>query len=251
MMDGPRGKILLDLGVEPMTSSANLDLDLLRAQRCVAIIRVRSSGPSSSAAPHATLVDSGIGVLEFPLTTPGVARACCAPIIDDLGPGAQVGTGSVTTVEQAQCFPSTPGHSSSSPPTSDVAVIDYARSVETADPGRRVQPHRDLHRLGRRCHGGQAVPCLARRARLRTGVAQRPVPGHPPHPHWRSASRRSSRVPGRRRPRLRDGQRAPRRRSRRRRPSRTGRPRPESSAPHSRTLTPHPNDGSRPQLRPR
>lgn len=75
-----------------------LDLDLIREQGCIAIIRAASTKHFASTA-H-TLADAGIGLIEFPLTTPGVLTALPA-IIADVGPKAHIGVGSVTAVELA------------------------------------------------------------------------------------------------------------------------------------------------------
>lgn len=108
-----------------MTTSATLDLDVLRAERCVAIIRGASVAHFASTA--AALVDEGIGVLEFPLTTDGVLPELRS-IVEELGDRAHVGVGSVTTVQQA-----TASHEAGAAflvtPNFDGAVIAFASSV--------------------------------------------------------------------------------------------------------------------------
>ena len=108
-----------------MTTTATLALDVLRAERCVAIIR--GTAVTHFAAAAATLVDEGIGVLEFPLTTGGVLGEL-RNIVEELGARAHVGVGSVTTVEQA-----TASHRAGAAflvtPNFDGAVTAYAASV--------------------------------------------------------------------------------------------------------------------------
>lgn len=109
-----------------MTTTTAVDLELLRAERCVAIVRGKSVEHFGVTAR--TLVGAGVRVLEFPLTTPGVLRKL-PEIIDDLGADAQVGIGTVTTLAQAResCRA---GARFLVTPTVSVAVIEYARSVE-------------------------------------------------------------------------------------------------------------------------
>jgi 2-dehydro-3-deoxyphosphogluconate aldolase/(4S)-4-hydroxy-2-oxoglutarate aldolase len=104
---------------------AVLDLDALRAQRCVAIIRARTVEHFASTA--ATLVQAGLNILEFPLTTSGVLAAL-PPIIEELGAGACVGVGSVTTAENAVAAHRA-GAAFLVTPHFDPAVMAYARSV--------------------------------------------------------------------------------------------------------------------------
>lgn len=82
-----------------MTGPDRLDLDLLRAERCVAIIRAHSV--EHLAATARTLLSAGVKIMEFPLTTPGVL-AILPSILDELGNDAQIGVGSVTTVDEAR-----------------------------------------------------------------------------------------------------------------------------------------------------
>lgn len=108
-----------------MTTPKILDLGLLKQQRCVAI--VRGDTVSHFAATARTLVESGIAILEFPLTTCGVLAAL-PDIAADLGPEAYVGTGSVVTLDQAKAsFDS--GSRFLVTPNLNVPVIEYARSV--------------------------------------------------------------------------------------------------------------------------
>ncbi len=106
-------------------TAVSLDVDLLRNERCVAIVR-GTSVQHFSATAH-TLVDCGIQVLEFPLTTPGVLSAL-RPIIDDLGPEACVGTGSVTSVDKARASFDA-GAQFLVTPNLDLPVIEYATEV--------------------------------------------------------------------------------------------------------------------------
>lgn len=109
-----------------MTTTTKLDLDVLRAERCVAIIRGTSVAHFGRAA--SALVDAGVGVLEFPLTTPGVL-AHLPGIIDELGPAARVGIGTVTTVAAAEASYEA-GAQFLVTPNVSVAVIEYARRVD-------------------------------------------------------------------------------------------------------------------------
>ena len=102
-----------------------LDLDLLRALRCVAIIR--SDTPEHLATTARTLVDAGLPVLEFPLTTPGVLAALPS-IVEDLGPEAHVGAGSVTTLDEAKAAVDA-GAQFLVTPSLDLSVVEYATSV--------------------------------------------------------------------------------------------------------------------------
>lgn len=103
--------------------TAALDLDLLRAGRCVAIVRGKS--PEHFAQTARTLVAAGIGILEFPLTTPGVL-AVIRSIAEELGSGAHVGAGSVRTVDEAAAAAGA-GARFLVTPNLDLAVIEYAR----------------------------------------------------------------------------------------------------------------------------
>ncbi|WP_103340782.1 bifunctional 4-hydroxy-2-oxoglutarate aldolase/2-dehydro-3-deoxy-phosphogluconate aldolase [Amycolatopsis sp. CA-126428] len=71
----------------------------LRASRCVAI--ARGSQARHCAKTAQVLVESGIPVVEFPLTTPGVLAAL-PEVLDAAGPAAFVGVGSVVTVADAE-----------------------------------------------------------------------------------------------------------------------------------------------------
>ena len=102
-----------------------LDLDLLRTLRCVAIIR--GDTPEHFATTARTLVDAGLPVLEFPLTTPGVLAALPS-IVDDLGSAAHVGAGSVTTLDEARAAVDA-GAQFLVTPSLDLAVIEYAVGV--------------------------------------------------------------------------------------------------------------------------
>jgi 2-dehydro-3-deoxyphosphogluconate aldolase/(4S)-4-hydroxy-2-oxoglutarate aldolase len=102
-----------------------LDVSLLREQRCVAIIRARTTDHFATTAM--TLADSGIGILEFPLTTPGVLAAL-PPIVAELRSRAHVGVGSVTTVDLAVAAHRA-GAGFLVSPNFDPAVIAYANEV--------------------------------------------------------------------------------------------------------------------------
>jgi 2-dehydro-3-deoxyphosphogluconate aldolase/(4S)-4-hydroxy-2-oxoglutarate aldolase len=108
-----------------MTATTALDLDVLRTERIVAIIR--GTSVAHFAATATTLVDEGIRVLEFPLTTPEVLDAV-APLAEDLGSTVHVGVGSVTTLQQAIAAREA-GAAFLVSPNVDPAVIAYARSV--------------------------------------------------------------------------------------------------------------------------
>lgn len=82
-----------------MIKTDRLDLDVLRAERCIAIIR--SHTVEHLAATARTLLSSGVRVMEFPLTTPGILAALPA-ILDELGRDAHIGVGSVTTIDEAR-----------------------------------------------------------------------------------------------------------------------------------------------------
>lgn len=107
-----------------MTTAA-LDLDVLRAERCVAIVRGTSVEHFLRTAQ--TLVQAGVHVLEFPLTTLGVLAAL-RPIVDELGAGAHVGTGSVTTVAEAKASFEA-GAQFLVTPNLNLEVLQYAGSV--------------------------------------------------------------------------------------------------------------------------
>ena len=110
-----------------MTTVAPLDLDLLRAVRCVAI--VRGATPEHLMTTARTLVECGLPVLEFPLTTPGVLDAI-ASVVEDLGPAAHVGVGSVTTPAEARSAVDVDaGARFLVTPTLDLGVIKYARGA--------------------------------------------------------------------------------------------------------------------------
>ena len=106
-------------------TAARLDLDLLSALRCVAIIR--GATPEHFATTARTLVEGGLPVLEFPLTTAGVLGALPA-IVEDLGPAAHVGVGSVTTLDEAKAAIDA-GAQFLVTPSFDLAVVEYATSV--------------------------------------------------------------------------------------------------------------------------
>jgi 2-dehydro-3-deoxyphosphogluconate aldolase/(4S)-4-hydroxy-2-oxoglutarate aldolase len=108
-----------------VTTKTAFDLDLLRAQRCVAIIRGTTT--EHFACTAATVIDAGIRILEFPLTTPDVLSRL-REIIETLDPDSWIGTGSVTTVAQAQASYEA-GAQFLVTPNLNTAVIDYARSV--------------------------------------------------------------------------------------------------------------------------
>ena len=106
-------------------TAARLDLDLLRALRCIAIIR--GTTPEHFATTARTLVENGLPVLEFPLTTPGVL-AELPSIVEFLGPAAHVGAGSVTTVDEAKAAVDN-GAQFLVTPNLDLAVVEYATKV--------------------------------------------------------------------------------------------------------------------------
>ena len=105
-------------------TAPRLDLDLLRTLRCVAI--VRGDTPEHFTTTARTLVDAGLPVLEFPLTTPGVLAALPS-IVEDLGPAAHVGAGSVTTLDEAKAAVDA-GAQFLVTPSLDLAVVEYATS---------------------------------------------------------------------------------------------------------------------------
>ncbi len=103
-------------------SETALSLDVLRAERCVAI--VRASSVDHLVATARILVEEGVAVLEFPLTTPGVLAA-----LDGLLPalaGAHVGVGSVTTLAEAQSAAAAGAQFLVTPKTNP-AVIEWCR----------------------------------------------------------------------------------------------------------------------------
>jgi 2-dehydro-3-deoxyphosphogluconate aldolase/(4S)-4-hydroxy-2-oxoglutarate aldolase len=108
-----------------MTTIAPLDLDLLSVVRCAAI--VRGATTEHFAITGRTLVDAGLPVLEFPLTTPGVL-ATLPSIVEGLGAEAHVGAGSVTTLDEAKAAVDA-GARFLVTPNLELAVIEYARSV--------------------------------------------------------------------------------------------------------------------------
>ncbi len=107
------------------TLKAPLDVDLLAAQRFIAIIRAASSEHLATTAR--TLVQSGIHVLEFPLTTPGVL-AVVRQVVDELGEEAHVGIGSVRTLDDAKAAADV-GAQFLVTPHLDLSVVDQARSM--------------------------------------------------------------------------------------------------------------------------
>ena len=111
-----------------MTTAARVDLELLTAVRCVAI--VRGATTEHFAATARTLVGAGLPVLEFPLTTPGVLAALPS-IVEDLGPAAHVGAGSVTTLAEARSAVEA-GAQFLVTPNLDLAVVAYAGSLGLA-----------------------------------------------------------------------------------------------------------------------
>lgn len=103
-----------------------LTLDVLKAERCVAILRAQTTEHFVSTAR--TLAQGGIHVLEFPLTTEGALNEL-PRVIDELGPDAFVGVGTVTTVDQARASIAAGAHYLVTP-TVDVAVIECARQAD-------------------------------------------------------------------------------------------------------------------------
>ena len=104
---------------------AAVDLDLLRAARGIAIVRGTSTEHFGATAR--TLAGSGMGLLEFPLTTPGVLAAL-RPIAEEVGDRAHVGAGSVTTIGEARAAVAA-GAQFLVTPNVDLAVIEYAKSL--------------------------------------------------------------------------------------------------------------------------
>jgi 2-dehydro-3-deoxyphosphogluconate aldolase / (4S)-4-hydroxy-2-oxoglutarate aldolase len=102
-----------------------LDLDLIREQRCIAIIRAHSTDHFASTAR--TLADAGIGLIEFPLTTPGILATLPA-IVAELGSQAHVGVGSVTTVDLAAAAHHA-GAAFLVTPNFAPAVVEYAKDA--------------------------------------------------------------------------------------------------------------------------
>lgn len=105
-----------------------LDAEFLRASKLVAIIRACSTDHLAVTAD--TLVTSGVTVLEFPLTTPGVLDVIEA-VAAQHATAAHVGAGSVTTVEKARAAHEA-GAGFLVTPNVVPAVIDYARSAGLA-----------------------------------------------------------------------------------------------------------------------
>jgi 2-dehydro-3-deoxyphosphogluconate aldolase / (4S)-4-hydroxy-2-oxoglutarate aldolase len=106
-----------------MMSPAALDLQMLRTVRCVAIVRGATS--EHFAVTARTLVEGGLCVLEFPLTTPGVLAALPS-IVEELGDDAHVGVGSVTVLDEAKAAVDA-GARFLVTPNVDLGVIEYAR----------------------------------------------------------------------------------------------------------------------------
>lgn len=102
-----------------------LDLDVLRAERCVAIIRGASVEYFKDTAR--TLAGAGIAVMEFPLTTPGVLDQLRSTA-DDVGPGAHIGVGTVTSMEAAKASFNA-GAQFLVTPNVNLHVIQYAQDV--------------------------------------------------------------------------------------------------------------------------
>jgi 2-dehydro-3-deoxyphosphogluconate aldolase/(4S)-4-hydroxy-2-oxoglutarate aldolase len=103
-----------------------LDLHLLHAQKLVAIVRARSVDHLADTAD--TLVTSGVSVLEFPLTTPGVLDVL-GGVAAQHASAAHVGAGSVTTVEKARAAHAA-GAGFLVTPNVEPAVIEYARNAQ-------------------------------------------------------------------------------------------------------------------------
>ena len=83
-----------------MTGPAGaLDVDLLRSERVVAILR--SDSPAHLPATVATLAGAGIHLIELALTTPGAAAALAA-ISADLPDGVHLGAGTVLSPDLAR-----------------------------------------------------------------------------------------------------------------------------------------------------
>ncbi|MET0451228.1 MAG: bifunctional 4-hydroxy-2-oxoglutarate aldolase/2-dehydro-3-deoxy-phosphogluconate aldolase [Mycobacterium sp.] len=108
-----------------MSVLPTLDLDFIRAQRCIAIVRGTSTAHFDETAR--TLVSSGVRMLEFPLTTPGVLDALQSVAEEHTG-SAYVGAGSVTTMAGARAAHAA-GAQFLVTPNFDSAVVKYARSV--------------------------------------------------------------------------------------------------------------------------
>jgi 2-dehydro-3-deoxyphosphogluconate aldolase / (4S)-4-hydroxy-2-oxoglutarate aldolase len=107
-------------------TKAPLDVDVLVAQRFIAIVRAALS--EHLAATARTLVGSGIHVLEFPLTTPGVLAAV-RQVVDELGAQAHVGVGSVRTLDEAKASAAV-GAQFLVTPHLDLQVVEHARSLD-------------------------------------------------------------------------------------------------------------------------
>ncbi|MWK34942.1 bifunctional 4-hydroxy-2-oxoglutarate aldolase/2-dehydro-3-deoxy-phosphogluconate aldolase [Actinomadura sp. J1-007] len=102
-----------------------LDLDMLRENGCVAILRADST--EHFPATTRTLVDCGVHLMEFSLTTPG-ALAAVRELAGTLPGRVQLGVGTVTTVAQAEAAADA-GARFLVTPVTNVQVIEYARRV--------------------------------------------------------------------------------------------------------------------------
>lgn len=108
-----------------MTELADLDSELIAVERCVAIIRGRTT--RHFAETTRTLVSAGIRLVEFPLTTPGVLDVL-STIADEHAASAHVGAGSVTTLDLARA-----AHRAGArflvTPNVDLDVVGYGRNA--------------------------------------------------------------------------------------------------------------------------
>lgn len=102
-----------------------LDLDMLRENGFVAILRADST--EHFPATTRTLVDCGVNLMEFSLTTPG-ALAAVRELAGTLPGRVQLGAGTVTTVAQAEAAADA-GARFLVTPVTNVQVIEYARTV--------------------------------------------------------------------------------------------------------------------------
>jgi 2-dehydro-3-deoxyphosphogluconate aldolase / (4S)-4-hydroxy-2-oxoglutarate aldolase len=112
-------------GAARMTGLPALDVEFLGVQKVIAIIRAQTT--QYLAASARSLVGSGVTVLEFPLTTPGVLDVI-GSVAEELAESAHVGAGSVTTLENAR-----EAHGAGAKflvtPNVVPAVIEYARNA--------------------------------------------------------------------------------------------------------------------------
>jgi 2-dehydro-3-deoxyphosphogluconate aldolase/(4S)-4-hydroxy-2-oxoglutarate aldolase len=108
-----------------VTTLPPCDAEFVGSQKCIAIIRGRTVAHFADTAR--TMVQSGIRLLEFPLTTAGVCDVL-PHVVAEHRDTAYVGAGTVTTLERAQAAHEA-GAQFLVTPNLDLAVVDYARKV--------------------------------------------------------------------------------------------------------------------------